>query len=573
MIIITVVIVFMTINNVIYYYLTKNTLEENMRDQLETLSTQIQISIENSRTASIFLENSISDNLRTASIAAQFAMDPDVEKVSQDELKQLTEMLNIHAITLLKKTSDDIILYKSSDPREEGVSSKSWKPWHQAFQQLFEQHQVTVDWGLSLPNFWTGPFEFASSDPGANHTMKFGYYHDGTTNYITNPMVSDKKYKEFQDKAGINAILHDTIKYNDHVLEITAFNPITFGTEEKKTQTELGVVSHNTPRPIIFGEYQYSTPEDELYIQEAAMTKQPLNYIAEINGLKVMKSYMPVVIAPSSDMNDKEGNPIELYVLSLVSDYSNIQQTLNEQFQSLVIGIIIVTIVSIILIIAVLRFISKNRERDVRETQEAYIEDINNMFTAIHGQRHDFLNHMNTVYGMVTVKKYDALQAYVHELIEDISVTNEMIKIGQPAISALIQSKSTTALQNKINFTYEFENLKNFALGIRSVDIVKIVGNLIDNAFDAVADATDEKRRVHLEGWVQDNRLNIIVTNPGSMDAEKAFESGYTTKKGNHKGIGLSITQQFVHKYEGSIVVNQNQNEMVEIKVSIPLAN
>jgi signal transduction histidine kinase len=562
----------MAMNNVIYYFLSKHTLEENMRDRLESLATQIKISIENSRIASIYLDKTISENLRTASLAIQHALDPDVEKVSQDELKQLAKILNIDTITLLKKTSDDIMLYKSSDPKEEGVSTKSWKPWYQAFQQLFEDYQVTIDWGLSLPNFWTGPFEYSSTDPKANKIEKYGYYYDGSTNYIIDPIVSDKKHKEFEDKGGVNAILNDIIKYNDHVLEITAFNPLTFGTGEMKKQTENGVLSYNSPRQIIYGEYQYSTTDDRLYVQKAALTKQSITYIAQVNGHKVLKFFMPVMITPSADMTDKNGKPIELYVLSLVSDYSNIQQTLNEQFTSLAVDIIIVTVISLILLALIIRFISKTRERDVRETQEAYIDDINNMFTAIHGQRHDFLNHMNTVYAMVSLRKFEALQSYVNELIEDISVTNEIITIGQPAISALIQSKSAIALQMKISFTYEFENLENFALGIRSVDIVKIIGNLIDNAFDAVFTETDEKRRVDIKGWVQDNMLNIIVTNPGRIDSEKAFESGYSTKKGSHNGIGLSITKQFVNKYHGTIVINRNQPDTVEFKVSIPLA-
>ncbi|MFC5402403.1 sensor histidine kinase [Cohnella soli] len=563
-------IIFIAINNVIYYSLTKDTLENRMESQLETLANQIQLSIENSRSASTYLDYAISQKLRSDSIAAQLALDSDVEKVSQEELRKLSSLLGIESITLLKQTKDDIVLYKSSDPKEEGVSTKTWKPWYQAFQQLFDAQKVTVNWGLSLPNFWTGPFEYSSADPAAKKIEKYGYYYDGTTNYIIDPIVSDRLHKEFEDKAGITAILNKTIQQSKEILDITAFNPVTFGTDELKTQNDKGEVSHSTPRPIIYGQNKYASEDDFSLVQKAASTNERISDVKYVNEQKVLKIYMPVSINPTAELTDKTGKPINRYVLTLVSDYSIIQDSLNSQFKKLALEIGIVSAISIFLIAIIIRFLAKARDRAVRFTQTEYIQTIDNMFASILGQRHDLLNHINTIHSMLFLKKYDALKRYVDEMVEEVTDINEIISIGQPAICALIQSKSATAIQRKINFKYDFENIKNFELGIRSVDIVKIMGNLIDNAFYAVMNEAAELQHVTIKGWVEDNLLRITVTNPGTIDELKAFEHGYTTKKGSH-GVGLPATKQLVQKYRGTISINKDEPGMVKFEVSISL--
>ncbi|RED63027.1 sensor histidine kinase [Cohnella lupini] len=569
-----IVIVLILLNNLLFYFLTKESLTENLKKELLSIASQVELSIENSREASIYLEDKISENLKSVAVAAQYRLDPDIDNVTSDELSELAKQLNVQTITLLKQTDDDILLYKSSDPKEEGTSTKKWDPWYQAFQQLFEQKDVSIDWGYTSKNYWSGPFEYSATDLTKKNLQKYGYYYDGTTNYIIDPFVSDQTYLDFQKSAGVESILDNTIKAHASLLEITAFNPKTFGTEEYITLTDQGEeLAHNSTRPIIFGSYTFKLNDDADLINKAERFDQVQSTIRKINGKTTLKMYIPVDIKHYPGISDKEGVQLARYVLSLVSDYESIQTTLNKQLNTLLLTVGTVTLTSIIIVIIFLRFLSRTRDRVVRATQETYIDEVNQMFISIRGQRHDLLNHMNTVNAMASLHKYDELRSYMKEWIGDVTVTNDIITIGQPAIAALIQSKIAVAILKRIHFTHEFENLTNFPLGIRSVDIVRLIGNLIDNAFDAVSDEEDDNRNVQIKGWGTDNKLHIVVSNPGTLSPEAAdliFEPGYSSKS-DHSGLGLVITKQLVNKYKGSIHLDLEQPGKVNFNVSISL--
>lgn len=54
---------------------------------------------------------------------------------------------------------------------------------------------------------------------------------------------------------------------------------------------------------------------------------------------------------------------------------------------------------------------------------------------------------------------------YMKELLEEINEVNDIIRIGHPAIAALIQAKFALAMRTKIDFHYEFTGLDGLALG------------------------------------------------------------------------------------------------------------
>lgn len=573
---ISIAIILLVLNNTLYYFLSKQNLTNDLKTNLQSIATQIQLSVENSRYSASFLEDSISIQLRTAAVTAKLTLDPDIEKVTSAQLKALSQQLGIKDITLLKKTDDDIFLYRSSDPKEEGVSTKTWKPWYQAFQELFEYHKViNVDRGFKSEHYWAGPFEYSATDTTKTSLEKYGYYYDGTTNYIINPYVSDKSYIEFQRSSGVDAIVDSTQKEQENLLEITAFNPVTFGEEDYVTKTHSGEdLEHNATRSIIYGHYTYQSSKDIDTVRHVAESNKPETIIQDLNGVTTLKMFIPVDIKADMNITNDEGKQLTRYVLSLTSNYDKIEGIVAHKMQNLIIMIAAATIVTILIVMTLMRYFTRSRDRVVGATQETYIDEVNQMFMAVRGQRHDLLNHISTVHSLVTLKKYNELENYTQELVGDIQEINDIITIGHPAIAALIQTKSSIAVQRRIKFTQSFPNITYFRLGVRSVDIIRIIGNLIDNAFDAVMELEVDKRVVDIKGWVtDDNKLHITVSNPGSISEKEGtliFNAGFSSKM-NHSGIGLAITKQLVNRYKGSIELNRDQPGIVKLDVSISI--
>ncbi|NDI36775.1 GHKL domain-containing protein [Chengkuizengella sediminis] len=245
---------------------------------------------------------------------------------------------------------------------------------------------------------------------------------------------------------------------------------------------------------------------------------------------------------------------------------------------SKIIYILLFLMIFISLIIMILTFntIKQSKNEAIRMTQQFYIEDVNRMFTSIRGQRHDFLNHVQVIHGFVKYKKYNQLEEYTKELTEEISEVNEILQIGHPAIAALIQSKMIISLDKKVKFKYEVSGLDGLSLGITSIDIVKILGNLIDNAIDEVNNFPLEKRWINLKVTTENGKLYIITKNPCSIKIQNTkndlFTSGYSTKeKDLHEGIGLAIVKDRVDYYKGQIKILTSLNNEIEFRVELPL--
>lgn len=570
------------VNNTFYYIISKETLEEKVVDNMVTEARQIHVSLLRTKEGEQFVERLVGERLRSDGIAIQAHLDPDVEQVTNEQLDELTTKLNLKAITLLKKTDDDITLYKSSYRDEIGINTKSWGLWYQAFQELFDQGNVSkLNWGQSLPNFWSGPYSVSDTD--VKDVNKYGYYYDGTTNYMIDPFVTDQTFRDYDKQVGIQAIIQDTKRTNPTILEISGINAETFGEEQVSVTNEQGQTW--TPRyffPIFFGSYDYvNVQTDRQNIRKALDTKKPSSYDAIVNGRHVFKTFIPVFTDQSIDELGKvEGSSaakalttINYYVIGITSDYGFIQSELNHTLLQLSLLILLVTIFCAGIMVLLNYMFTKSKDQAVSATQATYIEEMNNLFRSIRGQRHDFLNHVSTIHALLELGDIRELKRYTEEMIGDVKKIEDIIEIGQPAVAALVQTKIVLAESQNIIFTHEFHDLSRFPSGVKSVDVVRIIGNLVDNAFDEVVKLPQEERRVELKGWIEERMLCITVSNPGYLSEEqigRIFEPGYSSKNmRDHSGLGLSITRDILYKYKGRIHVETAEG--VQFQVAIPL--
>ncbi|MBJ6363796.1 sensor histidine kinase [Paenibacillus sp. GCM10012307] len=567
-----VIVMLLLINNTVYYYTTKRSLEESLSHEMSSVAKQIEISVEQSRLGAEKYQELIGSGLRTAAIAAQYALDPDIEKVSNEQLVELSERLGVLHITLLKRTENDIVLYRSSDPKQLNVKTSTWKPWYQAFNELFDKQNVTIEWGQSLKNFWTGPYEVATTD--TSKVRKWGYYFDGSTNYITDPYVSYEMQEQYESITGVNKLIDQTLQENVSILEITAFNPRTFPLGELTTKTESGEeLKHITQQPIIFGAYQYQEQADAGYIAEVFETNKSMTINTTINGRHVLKKFVPVEISKVASILDETGQPLSRYVLSIVSDYRSIQETLDGQFFNVGLIIAIVSLLSGAIVWIALRVFRTSRDRVVREAQETYLEEMNQLYDSIRAQRHDFINHVQTMHSMATLNKIQDLKMYAVDLSGEVHELNELITIDNPAIAALVRSKQSQAAGQKTRLACSFEGMGTLELGVKSLDLTRMLGNLIDNALDEVSRYPDDKRLIELSGSAG-SQLEFIVSNYTErahvLKETSWFEEGYTTKGGEHQGLGLSIVRKIVEQYKGQLQVKLDQSQKITIVIHIP---
>ncbi len=231
--------------------------------------------------------------------------------------------------------------------------------------------------------------------------------------------------------------------------------------------------------------------------------------------------------------------------------------------------------ISLITMVLVLRVFTSSRNEAVKMTQQHYIDDINRMFTTVRGQRHDFLNHVQVMSSFIRLRKYDELERYTRELVGETSEVNEIMRIGNPALAALVQAKCAIALSLRIHFEYECTGMDSPSLGLKSIDLIKIIGNLLDNAFDEVVKLPIEQRVVRLNCRAEQGTLVIAVQNDGTYIREdvraRLFEPGFSTKDGAHRGLGLSIVRELLDFYSGTIEVDSEPVAGTSFHVRVPM--
>lgn len=319
----------------IYYISSKAEVQAHHEQQVNNIAKQISLTIEASESARQSMEDTMGEKLRIAAIAAKEQLDPDIDKVKNEQLVELSRKLGVDHITLWKRFGDDVIALKSSDPNEINMSSKTWDYWHRAFLQLFTYHNVTIPQGQKLENYWSGPFNFSTSDP--NQIKKWGDYYDGTTNYMINPYVDAQVLLDFDYSIGTNAIVNKIIADQKDILEITGFDPQFFG-KRPIIKMKKGIPVYNLDvRDIPFGRYTYKDIDnDSIYIQNVLKSGEAVTAKSKVNGKQVMKTFIPITI-------DKT------YVICISFDRQAIMKPLNRQLlmQSLIsLGLVLVTMLA-----------------------------------------------------------------------------------------------------------------------------------------------------------------------------------------------------------------------------------
>lgn len=156
--------------------------------------------------------------------------------------------------------------------------------------------------------------------------------------------------------------------------------------------------------------------------------------------------------------------------------------------------------------------------------------------------------------------KLDALTAQggmtpeaVKELRDSIAIYDSKTETGNQLLNILITEKSLYCEQNGINLSCMIDGVKlDF---METGDLYCLVGNLIDNALEAVKEIEEKERRViNLMVKSKDNLL--LVQEENYYNGTREFEDGLplTTKKDkNSHGFGMRSLRMIVKKYGGEL--------------------
>ncbi|MFJ4694151.1 ATP-binding protein [Streptomyces sp. NPDC088766] len=218
------------------------------------------------------------------------------------------------------------------------------------------------------------------------------------------------------------------------------------------------------------------------------------------------------------------------------------------------------------------------RDRTELEQLGRELDSTHGLIDALRAQDHEHANRMHTLLGLLELGMYDDAVDFVGEVVGDHRATAEQVteKIGDPLLAALLVGKATVAAERGVALRIS----EGTRLPDRLVDprgLVTVVGNLVDNALDAVAGASHARVEVELRAEGRTAVLRVRDTGPGvpAEQHELIFTEGWSTKKPpahGKRGIGLSLVRRLAERQGGRASVSDAYGGGAEFTVVLPEA-
>ncbi|MBB3038215.1 sensor histidine kinase [Hoyosella altamirensis] len=181
---------------------------------------------------------------------------------------------------------------------------------------------------------------------------------------------------------------------------------------------------------------------------------------------------------------------------------------------------------------------------------------------ALRAQAHEFSNQLHVISGLLELGEHDEVQNYVRKVGGTRAQLTDSVKflIQDPAVAALLIAKTSLAAEQGSTLTVSDESALSPLPDRLVADVVTVVGNLIDNALDALSQHSGPGQvEVTLAEHAGAVSVRVRDTGPGIPEDQhaKIFERGYSTKdsQSRARGYGLALTQVICARRGGSVTV------------------
>ncbi|MEU0067963.1 sensor histidine kinase [Streptomyces sp. NPDC006332] len=218
------------------------------------------------------------------------------------------------------------------------------------------------------------------------------------------------------------------------------------------------------------------------------------------------------------------------------------------------------------------------RDRTELEQLGRELDSTRGLIDALRAQDHEHANRMHTLLGLLELEMYEDAVEFVGEVVGDHRVTAEQVteKIHDPLLAALLVGKATVAAERGVAlWVTDHTRLPDRLVDPRG--LVTVVGNLVDNALDAVAGTLHARVEVELRAEGRTVILRVRDTGPGIPEEQREliFMDGWSTKTPpahRKRGIGLSLVRRLAERQGGSATVGAAGDGGAEFTVVLPEA-
>ena len=189
----------------------------------------------------------------------------------------------------------------------------------------------------------------------------------------------------------------------------------------------------------------------------------------------------------------------------------------------------------------------------------------------LRAQTHEFTNKLYVLSGLLQLGEYDEAIEMIQNETSELQSLNRVVfdQIKDTKMQALLLGKLGKASEKKIVFEIDSQSyLEQLPAHIKLSQLTLILGNIIDNAFEAVYGIAEPQ--VNFFATDIGNDLVFEVSDNGTGISEEdisyIFDRGFTSKTSeNPRGYGLSNANQVVKELGGIIELQNEENTVFTV--------
>lgn len=185
------------------------------------------------------------------------------------------------------------------------------------------------------------------------------------------------------------------------------------------------------------------------------------------------------------------------------------------------------------------------------ETQEKHYAALTAQYESIRRMRHDIANHINAVQSLINSGRSEEAKDYLRDLDAN-SYDASLGLCENPVVDAFLHNKLKEARSCGIQVETRID--LGLGLSVSNVDLIRIFGNLIDNAVEACAGADAPELYIGCSkayGCIVINTRNSVKRSP---------EKNLKRIPELDRGIGKLVLAYVAKKYNGSVSYNEQED-------------